>query len=158
MGGLHWKLGDVRDGVCYLGLVYKKIESDSKNKNACCAAQMFLDSGNGMVFRGNVVPWWNPKSGEFHLSEQDAFEIISQSLESYFSRFNSYPNEIFIHARTYFDDAEWSGFEEAVKGKSPLETPNPVEISITRGDADIDVVCKDILSLTKLNYNACNLW
>lgn len=206
LGGLPWKLGDVRDGVCYLGLVYKKIESDSKNKNACCAAQMFLDSGDGMVFRGNVGPWWNPKSGEFHLSEQDAFEIISQSLESYFSRFNSYPKEIFIHAKTYFDDAEWSGFEEAVKGKSQiigirirensafklyrnfsycvprgtmlqydemkallwtkgfiprfktqigLETPNPVDISITRGDADIDIVCKDILSLTKLNYNAC---
>lgn len=206
LGGLPWKLGDVRDGVCYLGLVYKKIESDSKNKNACCAAQMFLDSGDGMVFRGNVGPWWNPKSGEFHLSEQDAFEIISQSLESYFSRFNSYPKEIFIHAKTYFDDAEWSGFEEAVKGKSQiigirirensafklyrnfsycvprgtmlqyddmkallwtkgfiprfktqigLETPNPVDISITRGDANIDIVCKDILSLTKLNYNAC---
>lgn len=206
LGGLPWKLGDVRDGVCYLGLVYKKIESDSKNKNACCAAQMFLDSGDGMVFRGNVGPWWNPKSGEFHLSEQDAFEIISQSLESYFSRFNSYPKEIFIHAKTYFDDAEWSGFEEAVKGKSQiigirirensafklyrnfsycvprgtmlqyddmkallwtkgfiprfktqigLETPNPIDISITRGDANIDIVCKDILSLTKLNYNAC---
>lgn len=206
LGGLPWKLGDVRDGVCYLGLVYKKTESNTKNKNACCAAQMFLDSGDGMVFRGNVGPWWNPKSGEFHLSEQDAFEIISQSLESYFNRFNCYPKEIFIHAKTYFDDAEWSGFEEAVKGKSQiigirirensafklyrnfsycvprgtmlqyddmkallwtkgfiprfktqigLETPNPVDISITRGDADIDIVCRDILSLTKLNYNAC---
>lgn len=206
LGGLPWKLGDVRDGVCYLGLVYKKTESDSKNKNACCAAQMFLDSGDGMVFRGNVGPWWNPKSGEFHLSEKDAFEIISQSLESYFNRFNSYPKEIFIHAKTYFDDAEWSGFEEAVKDKSQiigirirensafklyrhfsycvprgtmlqydnlkaflwtkgfiprfktqigLETPNPIDIAITRGNANIDTVCKDILSLTKLNYNAC---
>lgn len=206
LGGLPWKLGDVRDGVCYLGLVYKKLESDSQNKNACCAAQMFLDSGDGMVFRGNVGPWWNPESSEFHLSEEDAFEIISQSLESYYGRFDSYPQEIFIHAKTYFDDAEWKGFEEAVKGKSRiigirirangtfklyrhdpycvprgtmlqydefkaflwtkgfiprfktqigLETPNPIEVSITRGDANIDAVCRDILSLTKLNYNAC---
>ena len=206
LGGLPWKLGDVRDGVCYLGLVYKKIESDSKNKNACCAAQMFLDSGDGMVFKGNVGPWWNPKSGEFHLSEQDAYEIISQSLESYYSKFGNYPKEIFIHAKTYFDDVEWKGFEEAVQGKSQiigvrirangtfklyrgfsycvprgtmlqyddskallwtkgfiprfktqmgLETPNPVDIAITRGSANIDTVCKDILSLTKLNYNAC---
>lgn len=206
LGGLPWKLGDVREGVCYLGLVYKKIESDSKNKNACCAAQMFLDSGDGMVFKGNVGPWWNPKSGEFHLSEQDAFEIISQSLESYYSKFGNYPKEVFIHAKTYFDDVEWKGFEEAVQGKSQiigvriranstfklyrgfsycvprgtmlqydyskallwtkgfiprfktqmgLETPNPVDIAITRGNANIDTVCKDILSLTKLNYNAC---
>ena len=206
LGGLPWKLGDVRDGVCYLGLVYKKTESDSKSKNACCAAQMFLDSGDGMVFRGNVGPWWNPQSGEFHLSEQDAFEIISQSLDSYYYKFNEYPKEIFIHAKTYFDNVEWKGFEEAVKGKSQiigvrikensafkiyrhssycvprgtmmqydnskaflwtkgfvprfktqigLETPNPIDIAITRGNADIDTVCKDILSLTKLNYNGC---
>jgi hypothetical protein len=206
LGGLPWKLGAVRNGVCYLGLVYKKIESDSKNKNACCAAQMFLDSGDGMVFRGNVGPWWNPKSGEFHLSEQDAFEIISQSLESYNGRFSDYPKEIFIHAKTYFDDVEWKGFEEAVQGKSKiigirirenntfklyrnfqycvprgtmlqyddmkallwtkgfiprfktqigLETPNPIDIAITRGNANIDTVCKDVLSLTKLNYNTC---
>lgn len=60
---------------------------------------MFLDSGDGMVFRGNVGPWWNPQSGEFHLSEQDAFEIISQSLDSYYYKFNDYPKEIFIHAK-----------------------------------------------------------
>lgn len=206
LGGLPWKLGEVREGVCYLGLVYKKTESDSKNKNACCAAQMFLDSGDGMVFRGNVGPWWNPKTGEFHLSKEDAFEIVSQSLEAYFSRFKNYPNEIFVHAKTFFDDEEWSGFEEAVIGKSKivgiriredktfklyrefqycvprgtllqynvanaflwtkgfiprfktqmgLETPNPINVSITRGNSDIETVCKDILSLSKLNYNAC---
>ncbi|MFD1630567.1 hypothetical protein [Pseudopedobacter beijingensis] len=206
LGGLPWKLGEVREGVCYLGLVYKKTEADSKNKNACCAAQMFLDSGDGMVFRGNVGPWWNPKTGEFHLSKEDAYEIVSQSIEAYHSRFGNYPNEIFIHAKTFFDDTEWEGFEEAVNGKSKiigirirqdntfklyrqgqycvprgtmlqyndqraflwtkgfiprfktqigLETPNPIDVSITRGYAEIDVVCKDILSLTKLNYNAC---
>lgn len=36
-----------------------------------------------------------------------------------------------------------------------LETPNPIDIAVTRGEADIEVVCKDILGLTKLNYNAC---
>lgn len=206
LGGLPWKLGEVRNGVCYLGLVYKKTVSNNNDKNACCAAQMFLDSGDGMVFRGNVGPWWNPSTKEFHLSEKDAYEMISLSLEAYYDRFNNYPNEIFVHAKTYFDDTEWSGFEDAVSGKSKiigvriredntfklyrqnqyciprgtmlqyddhkaylwtkgfiprfktqigLETPNPIDIAITRGHANIDVVCKDILSLTKLNYNAC---
>jgi hypothetical protein len=36
-----------------------------------------------------------------------------------------------------------------------LETPNPLEIAVTRGEAGIYTVCKDILGLTKLNYNAC---
>ena len=204
LGGLPWKMGEVRQGVCYLGLVYKR--TDEKSKNACCAAQMFLDSGDGMIFKGNVGPWWNPKTKEFHLKMEDAFNLISQSLESYYHRFNTYPEEIFIHAKTFFDDAEWEGFSEATYNKSKiigvrirddktfklyrqfsycvprglmlqydnnkaflwtkgyiprfktqigLETPNPIDIQITRGDSDIEVVCKDILSLTKLNYNAC---
>lgn len=204
LGGLPWKMGEVRPGVCYLGLVYKR--TDEKTRNACCAAQMFLDSGDGMVFKGNVGPWWNPTTKEFHLKRDDAYSIINQSLDSYYSRFHTYPQEVFIHAMTYFDDAEWEGFSEATLNKSKiigvrirnhntfklyrqysycvprglmlqyddnkaflwtkgyiprfktqigLETPNPIDIQITRGDANIEVVCKDILSLSKLNYNSC---
>ena len=37
-GGKPWKLSDVREGVCYLGLVYKQLE---KSKNICAAQQAF---------------------------------------------------------------------------------------------------------------------
>ncbi len=36
-----------------------------------------------------------------------------------------------------------------------MEVPSPLEIIIARGDEDVEIVCRDILSLTKLNYNAC---
>jgi hypothetical protein len=205
LGGLPWKLSDIREGVCYIGLVYKLIE-DEKNNNACCAAQMFLDSGDGMVFKGNIGPWWNPENKEFHLKKNDAKNLIEKSIESYFEKFNDYPKELFIHAKTFFNDEEWSGFEEAAdkkckiigirineraafkmyrNGKYPIprgflfqydtnkaylwtkgfipriktypgfETPNPLDIQIDRGESDLYTVCRDILSLTKLNYNAC---
>jgi len=207
-GGLPWKLGDVREGVCYLGLVYKKLGDDVKSQNACCAAQMFLDSGDGMVFRGNIGPWYNPVSKEFHIGKKDAFELLTLSLEAFKAKSdrNEYPKEIFIHAKTYFDEEEWLGFEEASQGKSKiigvrirddnsfklyrdfsycvprgtaliytdsyaylwtkgyvprlqtqmgLETPNPLSVEITKGTHNIEIVCKDVLALTKLNYNAC---
>jgi hypothetical protein len=117
-----------------------------------------------------------------------------------------YPKEIFIHAKTYFNDEEWDAFLNACKNKSEvlgirirddrvfklfrdyrypilrgmmyecndkkaflftrgfiprlqtvlgLETPNPLNAEICRGDTDIGTVCQDILSLTKLNYNSC---
>ena len=207
-GGLPWKLGEVRNNVCYLGLVFKKLDDDSISRNACCAAQMFLDSGDGVVFRGHMGPWYNPESKEFHIQEADARDLLEQSLESFRDKSGdrSYPKEVFIHAKTYFDDNEWNGFLDASNGKckiigvrirdnytikvyrefsycvprgtylriSPtkaylwtkgfiprlqtqlgLETPNPVEVEITRGEAEIEMVCKDILALTKLNYNSC---
>src|SRR5690606_12507933 len=75
-GGIPWKLNDVRQNVCYVGLVYKQTDPKNKNsKNACCAAQMFLSDGDGMVFRGNVGPWYNPIKKEYHLKDSDAEEL-----------------------------------------------------------------------------------
>ncbi len=54
VGGLPWKLSDIRDGVCYIGLVFKNDERHIDRRIACCAAQMFLDSGDGQVFKGAV--------------------------------------------------------------------------------------------------------
>jgi hypothetical protein len=33
--------------------------------------------------------------------------------------------------------------------------PNPLQISIVQGEADITMVASDVLALTKLNYDAC---
>lgn len=206
LGGIPWKLSHIRKNVCYVGLVYKKMETDFNEQTACCAAQMFLDTGDGFVFRGNIGPWYNPDNSEYHLSKESAFNLIDKALKSFQEKNGTIPEELFIHSKTYFNDDEWEGFEEALKNKAKivgvrirddrtfkifrdyrypilrgsvleldskfaflwskgfiprlqtilgLETPNPLSIELIRGDSDINTICKDILSLTKLNYNAC---
>lgn len=206
-GGLPWKLNDIRPGVCYIGLTFKKDDTHLDSRFACCAAQMFLDSGDGMVFRGRIGPYYNPNIDEYHLTKDDAKELLIKAIESYRNTNHAPPKEIFIHGKTYFDEEEWSGFEEATGGRIQLtgirirdekifklfrangdypilrgtayirnektaflwtkgfipriqsvlglETPNPLYIQIVKGNADINIVCKDILALTKLNYNSC---
>lgn len=51
-----WKLHEVRPGVCYIGLVCKNLPNEP-NGHVCCAAQMFLSEGDGVVFRGANGPW-----------------------------------------------------------------------------------------------------
>lgn len=206
-GGKPWKLSDIRGGVCYLGLVYKQIEKSKNPKNACCAAQMFLDNGDGTVFKGEVGPWYNPKKGEFHLNPKEAKALLTQALDSYKEQNGEHPKEVFIHAKTKFNSLEWNAFKEITptdtnlvgvtitktkplklfksEGNYPImrgnafvvneksaflwtvgyvpktestlsmEVPNPIFIEINKGEADIKQVLKDILALTKLNYNAC---
>lgn len=206
-GGKPWKLSDIRNGVCYLGLVYKQVEKSKNSKNACCAAQMFLDNGDGTVFKGEVGPWYNPERGDYHLNPTEAKALLTQALESYKEQMDEYPKEIFIHAKTRFNHQEWTAFQEVTPEKTNLvgvtitktkplklyksegdyailrgnafvvneksaflwtvghvpkiqtalsmEVPNPVFIEINKGEADIEQVLKDILALTKLNYNAC---
>ena len=206
-GGKPWKLANIRDGVCYLGLVYKKIDKSKNPRNACCAAQMFLDNGDGTVFRGEVGPWYNPKKGEFHLKPTEAKSLLKQALESYKEQIGAYPKEVFIHAKTKFNNIEWDAFSEVtpqetnlvgitIKSSKPLklfksigdfpimrgnayiindrsaylwtvgyvpkiqtslamEVPNAAFVEINKGISDINQVLNDVMSLTKLNYNAC---
>jgi hypothetical protein len=76
-----WKLASARPGVAYIGLVYKLLPNDP-NEFACCAAQMFLAEGDGVVFRGANGPW---KTGrhEFHLKPPAAKQLIGQVLDTY---------------------------------------------------------------------------
>jgi hypothetical protein len=55
-GGRPWQLANVRPGVCYVGLVYKQQPKEGDLRYACCAAQMFLSDGEGVVFRGALGP------------------------------------------------------------------------------------------------------
>lgn len=107
-----WKLAGIRPSVCYVGLVYKNLPNDP-NDHACCAAQMFLSEGDGVVFRGANGPW---KTGDFeyHLQADAAKDLIKKVLDTYRDQYDKAPNELFIHGQTSFNNDEWKAFEAAV--------------------------------------------
>jgi hypothetical protein len=119
-GGRPWKLAGIREGVCYIGLVFKQDDKSPDPSSACCAAQMFLDSGDGIVFKGAVGPWYVQKRGDFHLNRKAAKELVEVALNSYKKRHDKPPKELFIHGRVRFYDEEWKGFEEAVDPSTSL--------------------------------------
>lgn len=113
-GGRPWKISGIRDGVCYLGLVFKQEVTSKDPRSACCAAQMFLDSGDGVVFKGNVGPWYAPERGDYHLSADAARELVEQAIKAYREKHNNKPpKELFIHGKVRFEEREWTGFREA---------------------------------------------
>lgn len=206
-GGKPWKLSGTRDGVCYVGVAFKNTEDGGQN--ACCAAQMFLDDGDGVVFLGDEGKWQGKKKGEHHLSRESARRLLQGILQTYNEQHGKPLKEIFLHSRSYLNDEEYAGYVDAcpkgVKligirvapdrsglrlyrtGTRPIlrgsflqisdrhgylwgsgfkprlrtydgsEVPVPLSISIQRGEASLEQVARDILGLTKLNYNACKL-
>lgn len=215
LGKKPWKIGNIRDGVCYLGLVFKKFPAKNNDHFACSAAQLFMSDGDGAVFRGNNGLWLSENSKEFHLDENEAFNLLNLALTDYHANNGgNYPREMFIHGRASFSDKEWEGFMKAIeahkadtnlvgiviKDNAPMklfrdvddeksdygvlrgtavmvnekeaflftrgfiprlntslsmETPNPLHVKVSRGDADLHTVLSDIMALTKLNYNTC---
>lgn len=204
-----WILADARLGVCYIGIVFKRLNKNQGDKNACCGAQMFLEDGSGMVFKGALGPWYSEDKRECHLDGAEASKLLARAIKSYADEHQQQPpREIFIHGSARFNDEEWGGFEEAAKetgtkivgirirrvygglrlftrgtgaimrcaalihsdkkaflfsaGFVPrLNTypgwnvPNPLDVEICNGEADIKTVLQDLLRLSKLNYNSC---
>lgn len=128
-GGRPWKLAEVRSEVCYVGLVFKKNPLDPSGPNACCGAQMFLDSGDGLVFKGAMGPWFSLETGEFHLPEAEAKKLIETVVRSYEGIHGKPPAELFLHGRTRFADPEWDGFKAGVPASTSI-----VGIRITRSE------------------------
>jgi hypothetical protein len=205
-GGRPWRISEIRDGVCYIGLAFKQDNLNPDERSACCAAQMFLDSGDGVVFKGAVGPWYSPGRGDYHLSRDAAKQLMGLAIDSYHQYTGQFPREVFIHGKVRFEQNEWLGFRDAIsantnlvgvrirdeknlklfrKGNHPilrgmsyirddwtaylwtkgyiprLQTypgwgvPRPLLVEICRGRADMATVLRDLMALTKLNYNAC---
>lgn len=205
-GARPWKIAEIRGGVCYLGLVFKLEETGPDGRWSSCGAQMFLDSGDGLVFKGTGGPWYSEETNSYHLDRRAAKMLIKKAVESYGSRVGEAPTELFVHGKARFSDDEWKGFCDAIPHATKLvgvrireaedlrvyrigrhaplrglayvrdgrtaflwasgfiprlqtypgrEVPKPLLVDVCRGRADIETVLKDVLALTKLNYNAC---
>lgn len=114
-GGQPWKLSTPRPGVCYVGIVFKKEVLGTNENNACCGAQMFLDSGDGVVFRGAVGPWYSPTNKQFHLTRDKARELMELIVAAYRQAHGGEaPTELFVHGKTRFSFDEWEGFRDTV--------------------------------------------
>jgi hypothetical protein len=47
------------------------------------------------------------------------------------------------------------GYIPALQTYPGREVPNPISIEVCRGEADLQVVLRDIMGLTKVNFHAC---
>jgi len=110
-GGKPWKLNTAREGVCYIGIAFRRASDGPKT--ACCAAQMFLDSGDGIVFLGEYGPWYSPDNNQFHLTRLAAKMLLEGVLKTYADLEGKPLTEVFLHCRSSISREEFAGYQEA---------------------------------------------
>ena len=111
-GQKPWKLATARDGVCYVGLAFR--QADDKKADACCAAQLFLDSGDGIVFVGEPGAWYSPADKQFHLTPKAAEELLRGTIKTYRAHDGRPLKEVFLHSHSGISAAEYEGYRKAV--------------------------------------------
>jgi hypothetical protein len=109
-GGKPWKLSGVREGVSYVGVSFKNTDNE---QNACSAAQMFLNDGDGVVFLGDEGRWYSEKKGDYHLNRESAKRLLSGVLQTYESLHGKKLMEVFLHCRSTVNDEEFEGYKLA---------------------------------------------
>lgn len=108
-GGKPWRLVTARDGVCYIGIAFRRVDK----RTACCAAQMFLDTGDGVVFLGKYGPWYSPERRQFRLDRSTARDLLQGVLRTYSELEGKRLTEVFLHSRSDISEDEFSGYQDA---------------------------------------------
>jgi hypothetical protein len=109
-GGIPWKLRDVHDGVCHVGISFKDTDT---NGIVSSAAQLFAHDGDGLVVPGDDGNWSSQRTGEYHLDKENAQRLLLNTLNAYKSHHGEKLTEIFLHSRSAVSAEEFEGYQAA---------------------------------------------
>src|SRR5260370_9043326 len=74
---------------------------------------MFLDTGDGIVFKGEFGPWFSPEEKECHLDRANAKRMMAGGLETDAEQGGDEVSEIFLHSRSTINREEFAGYKDA---------------------------------------------
>lgn len=202
--GTPWALirKDFSETTCYAGVSF--FQSRDRKSIQTSIAQIFNELGDGVILRGEEVRT-NKRDRVPHLTEEQAFQLLSLSLKEYYDTVKIYPKRLVLHKTSNFTPDEIYGFKQAAKNSniyqidlvaiqpSPIrlyrtgqypplrgtqmrltedrhllytrgsvphyETytgmyiPSPIEVRLFEYDESPDLICEEIIGLTKMNWN-----
>ena len=213
---LPWKVDNLKWGTCYVGISFYFDKTSRSKDMQASLAQIFSDTGEGLVVRSNSFKWDLKSQGSPHLSYESAFNLLNEAVEIYKIHHNDQPpNRVVIHKKSSFDGEELEGFLRAIQdenvpkfdfltlgtgsrdiflyrnGDNPVlrgtsltlnrgshllftigyipylnsyphpRIPHALEIREHHGDSSIEELSKEILALSRLNWNSagyCSYW
>lgn len=113
-GGIPWRL--VRDpsqlSACYVGVSFYKTLDETKLLTS--TAQVFNERGEGMILRGGTARI-SKYDKQIHLSADNAYQLLKDSLEIYRREHKNYPARVVVHKSSVHNADEIDGFKRALQ-------------------------------------------
>jgi hypothetical protein len=200
-----WRVGNLSSGSCYIGIHFFIDQTTSERNMFASLAQIFTDTGEGMVVRGDSFRWDTKRKGQPQMATSSANDLLESALQLYRKHHNEQlPNRVVIHKSSRFSNEEVQGFLAASKdvprydyvaltsgrdvffyrnGDNPVlrstfiplpsnsclvytggyapylksyfgpRIPRPLEIVQHYGDSPLKTLAKEIIALTRLDWN-----
>ena len=126
--GIPWKLSQLDDETCYVGLSFYREIKDGQSNLRCSMAHVYLRTGESQVIRGRPFKWDSVNKRRPYLTSPElASEIITDVLSLYRrQRNNQDPKRVVIHKSSPFRNEETEGFNQALAN---IETVDYVHIN-----------------------------
>jgi hypothetical protein len=115
-GGIPWRLARLPAVLttCYVGVsFFKSVDGD---KLMTSVAQVFDERGEGLIVQGGSASY-DKDDRTPHLSEDDAYTLLSNGLSTYRREHHTMPARLIMHKTSSFNDAEKAGFRRAADGE-----------------------------------------
>jgi hypothetical protein len=111
-----WRVGYIKAGTCYIGISFYQDQTARERYTCSSLAQVFSDTGEGMVVRGKGFKWDTKTQGEPHLTEEKALKILNDALDVYREHHNSQnPNRVVLYKTSRYFEPERGGFLAACR-------------------------------------------
>ena len=128
-GGKPWRL--VRDlsrlTACYVGVGFYKTLDEAKLLTS--VAQVFNERGDGIIVRGGVATV-SKDDLQLHLQAGDAYDLLTNALETYREEHRTLPARIVLHKTSTFNQDELDGFLLAARNQR-VDSVDLVSVSQT---------------------------
>jgi hypothetical protein len=109
-----WRVGQLRQGTCYVGISFYFDKTTAEKDMHASLAQIFGETGKGLVVRGDSFKWNVENEGDPHLSEESAFALLNKAITVYKHHHNNQPpHRVCIHKSSHYSPSEKRGFLRA---------------------------------------------
>ncbi len=112
--GHPWKLAHLESDTCYAGISFY-VERGQKRKTKASMAQVFLETGESFILRGDPVDNKESGPGNNHLSESDAEDLVDSIIEQYARIKGHHPERLVLHKTSNYWSDEREGFLRAAE-------------------------------------------
>lgn len=151
--GTPWLLKKDNTSItCFAGISFYK--SRDKKTTQTSVTQIFNENGNGVILRGSPVQE-SKKDRQPHLSEQQAYELLVNSLKEYYEAVKIFPQRLVIHKSSNYSEEEIIGFKRVAKemkiNSMDLVTIMPTNFRLYR-ESDYPPLRGTLLSLDKQRH------
>lgn len=114
-GSVPWELDFGTPGTCFIGVTFYRERPQPEAVTRVSLAQVFAETGDGLVLRGEPVDWDRDRDRKPHLSGPSAKKLIEHAIQQYEKHFGG-PRRVVVHKTSRYWPEELAGFQAGLGG------------------------------------------